>query len=164
MKLCNRCQVIKPLSEFYDNGRGKGKPKSYCKECHKAKMREKYWTHKGKGGQERREYQRKMGRQSYHRNREANLRRVADYRQKNPEKLRAHWAAAWAQQKGILTSPGVCSHCGSPGPLEKHHPDYSRPLEVIWLCTPCHRLLHLGKEPINIQEVSDGQESHSEIG
>ena len=31
--------------------------------------------------------------------------------------------------------------CGSYD-VEKHHPDYSKPLEVIWLCRPCHLALH----------------------
>jgi hypothetical protein len=28
---------------------------------------------------------------------------------------------------------------------EAHHTDYSRPLDVVWLCKHCHRLLHNGK-------------------
>jgi hypothetical protein len=30
--------------------------------------------------------------------------------------------------------------CGKKG--EAHHPDYSKPLEVIWLCRPHHSELH----------------------
>lgn len=31
--------------------------------------------------------------------------------------------------------------CGSSN-VEMHHPDYSRPLAVIWMCRPCHMAEH----------------------
>lgn len=31
----------------------------------------------------------------------------------------------------------VCCECGA-HEAEMHHEDYSKPLEVIWLCRPCH--------------------------
>lgn len=37
-----------------------------------------------------------------------------------------------------------CS-CGNPDP-EMHHEDYSKPLEVTWLCRPCHLLEHYGPD------------------
>jgi hypothetical protein len=46
-----------------------------------------------------------------------------------------------------------CDICGeSDGRLERHHPDYSKPLEVLTLCKICHEALHItlreeGKEP-----------------
>jgi hypothetical protein len=38
----------------------------------------------------------------------------------------------------------VRSDCVSCGSVESqmHHPDYSRPLHVVWLCRPCHLALH----------------------
>ena len=33
--------------------------------------------------------------------------------------------------------------CGSNKNIQGHHPDYDKPLDVIWLCPPCHRLEHL---------------------
>jgi hypothetical protein len=37
-----------------------------------------------------------------------------------------------------------CRHCGE-SKTERHHPDYARPLYVIWLCRPCHLTLHANK-------------------
>jgi hypothetical protein len=37
---------------------------------------------------------------------------------------------------------GKCEHCGSAKRLNMHHPDYSKPLEVITLCVPCHEKVH----------------------
>lgn len=44
-----------------------------------------------------------------------------------------------AVKTGKVTKPTHCEDCKTePKRLEGHHEDYSKPLEVIWLCTPCH--------------------------
>ena len=55
----------------------------------------------------------------------------AAWRKRNREKSRAHYAVGNALRKGILVNPGVCSQCGVEGRIEAHHPDYSKPLEVV---------------------------------
>lgn len=35
----------------------------------------------------------------------------------------------------------ACGECGAKR-AEAHHPDYSKPLEVVWLCKPCHTTEH----------------------
>ena len=45
------------------------------------------------------------------------------------------------QKRGKITKQ-PCSLCGSTYRLEKHHPDYNKPLEVIWLCRKDHVELH----------------------
>ena len=44
-------------------------------------------------------------------------------------------------RRGIKVRPDKCN-CGNLRP-EAHHPDYSKPLEVMWLCKRCHTDLHL---------------------
>ena len=39
-----------------------------------------------------------------------------------------------------------CQQCGVANNLVRHHPDYSKPLEVVTLCHSCHRNLHLGSK------------------
>ena len=56
---------------------------------------------------------------------------------------KAH-AAVWkAITAGELVKPDVCEACGLPpagkGKIHAHHADYSKPLEVEWLCPKCHR-------------------------
>jgi hypothetical protein len=43
--------------------------------------------------------------------------------------------------KGFVKPP--CQHCGEiVNPRERHHPDYQREDDVIWLCRSCHKKLH----------------------
>lgn len=51
---------------------------------------------------------------------------------------RAH--ANVAQQRGQI-KPKPCTECGAKK-AEKHHVDYTKPLEVVWMCRPCHLALH----------------------
>lgn len=46
---------------------------------------------------------------------------------------------------GRMIKPDRCSKCGkqcSRRQLQAHHTDYSKPLEVTWLCTRCHGEAH----------------------
>jgi len=56
----------------------------------------------------------------------------------NPEKVAAHNAVRQALKDGILVRPITCEKCGSGGRICSHHEDYSKPLEVDWLCYKCH--------------------------
>lgn len=49
--------------------------------------------------------------------------------------------AALAQQHGFLVAE-PCQRCGKDN-AEKHHEDYEKPLEVVWLCRRCHAHVHM---------------------
>ena len=40
-----------------------------------------------------------------------------------------------------LIRPDQCQWCGGLSP-EAHHPDYAKPLVILWLCRQCHGLQH----------------------
>lgn len=52
-----------------------------------------------------------------------------------------------AIRDGVLVRPEFCQKCGcTPGrdsagrlKIQAHHPDYTRPLAIEWLCCQCHR-------------------------
>jgi hypothetical protein len=102
-----------------------------CKDCTIADVKRNYqatWkdrqAYEKRRSQEpkRREYQRRVSR---------------EYRLRNPEKYKAHGLVTRAILQGKLTRE-PCSVCGSPK-SQAHHADYSKPLEVEWLCFRCHR-------------------------
>lgn len=61
----------------------------------------------------------------------------------DPRKNRARAAVARAVEAEILKRE-PCENCGAE-PTEAHHPDYARPLDVQWLCQPCHADEHRRK-------------------
>ena len=65
-------------------------------------------------------------------------------RQKYPEKYKARTKVGNDLRLGKLKRPDSCSVCGSSAKLEAHHTDYSKPLELVWTCTPCHKKIHFG--------------------
>lgn len=50
----------------------------------------------------------------------------------------ARYAAALAEQLGLITRPKVCSWCRRRQRLQRHHWDYNEPLNVTFLCADCH--------------------------
>jgi len=59
--------------------------------------------------------------------------------EKHPERRRASVAVGNAVRDGRL-KPTPCWACGEKA--EAHHPDYSRPLDVVWLCDTHHKQAH----------------------
>jgi excisionase family DNA binding protein len=47
-------------------------------------------------------------------------------------------AVADALSAGTLTRPSCCERCQSEEPLAAHHENYTKPLDVVWLCPSCH--------------------------
>jgi len=59
------------------------------------------------------------------------------YKCRHPKKVKATLAARY------VSIGDSCINCGSIKHLEKHHPNYSKPLEIITLCKKCHVKHHL---------------------
>lgn len=56
--------------------------------------------------------------------------------------LKANQRLNYELSKGRVSRPNHCERCGGAGPLDGHHEDYSRPLDVNWLCRRCHAARH----------------------
>lgn len=70
--------------------------------------------------------------------------RGTDWEKKNPEKRSAHDRAMYAVKTGKLVRPSSCEKCCVVCKPHAHHEDYSKPLDVVWLCAKCHFYLHHG--------------------
>lgn len=67
-----------------------------------------------------------------------------DYRKENFEKCSAHDKVKYAKKMGYLMQPKRCCGCKKENELlHAHHADYSRPLDVVWLCPDCHNTAHM---------------------
>lgn len=66
---------------------------------------------------------------------------------------RARWAVHNAVVRGELERPDACEQCGHVGrstrDIHGHHDDYSKPLDVRWLCSSCHKRHHLALRHAN---------------
>jgi DNA invertase Pin-like site-specific DNA recombinase len=43
---------------------------------------------------------------------------------------------------GELVRPSFCSVCSKECLVDGHHPDYDKPLDVVWVCKRCHAEIH----------------------
>jgi C-5 cytosine-specific DNA methylase len=72
---------------------------------------------------------------------------------------RAHDITEYAIATGKLIRPDVCEACGGIGqpykdgraPIQAHHCDYNKPLDVMWLCKGCHHDWHRRFRPIPVE-------------
>lgn len=132
VKTCFKCHAEKPIGEFYDHPQMADKHLNKCKDCAKRDMQIHRLTHPHV--QER---DRIRGRSEAH--------RLYQERHLARNKDRYHVSAMAAQktrravQKGLLVKADVCEQCGADEFLEGAHHDYTKPLEVRWLCRRCHR-------------------------
>lgn len=73
-------------------------------------------------------------------------RRSLEYYYRHKDRVRCRQKTKQAIQKGILTKPPFCENYDNSescsDKIVAHHPDYSKPLKVKWLCEKCHNELH----------------------
>ena len=90
----------------------------------------------------------------------------ARYYAKNKHKFRAHDAVKRAIKRGDLV-PLPCCVCGTSENVHAHHDDYSRLLDVVWLCHVHHKERHRTVvlpeelEQCSNSHCSQSQSSHS---
>lgn len=72
---------------------------------------------------------------------------------KNPLIRKVGSAVNAAIRNGTLTRR-PCRDCGALK-VQAHHEDYSKPLDVIWLCQKCHKAVHMAKSEQRLTNQSE---------
>ena len=144
MHECKGCRTQKPRTEFYSSN------KSRCKECVKKSVR----TNRNEKADYYREYDRQrfqddprvLQRHIRYQATDAGKLSMAKAKQKwlkqNPVRRAAHIILGNAVRDKRIKKPTQCSRCDGGGRIHGHHEDYAKPLDVIWLCSKCHRKAH----------------------
>lgn len=139
---CTKCVGVFPPEGFYA-GRNRNGLMSQCRKCHTRQTN----AARERNPDKRRAYARQWVKKDLAAHPEKYARRERE-RRHNPatrqralarKKLTTHVA------RGKLIKPDTCSQCGGDGdgrPIHGHHADYSKPLDVEWLCFRCHAMRH----------------------
>lgn len=130
MKTCFKCKETKPLYSFYTHKKMADGHINKCKKCTKKDVQ----IHREKNIEKIRECDRNRG----SRTTSAYLK---EYRKKYKRKQIAHRKVAYRKSTGDL-KPQPCEVCGATEKINAHHDDYSKPLQVRWLCSVHHKLWH----------------------
>ena len=138
MKTCSCCKAGKQTSEFYASKKASDGLKSQCKPCHI----------EGNIRTRNQDTKRDTNRIHMHSARikqpdkfRAREREASKVRPKN-EKTKARDLLNGAVRSGQILRPAACSSCGLDRKVTAHHADYSKPLDVQWLCYECHGKEH----------------------
>ena len=133
-KICKECSQRKPIDGFYAMPSNRDGLMGRCKKCWSAAVKLRRQTNPDV--------------QAYDRMRAKRPERVAAtaantkrWRQEHPEAYRAQNTVNNALRDGKIKKEPCCV-CSSTENLHAHHSDYSKPLEVKWLCAGCHHRIH----------------------
>ena len=141
MKRCFKCKRKKPLDKFYWHPEMKDKHLGKCKLCARKDAKKRYYKKRKQILEyEKRRTQTKERREQLRRyKRKSNL--------KFPGKRRARMkVASHLKNKRLIKQD--CETCGDKE-TEAHHPDYRKPLDVIWLCKKHHLQQHINYKENN---------------
>lgn len=154
MKQCKTCETEKELSEFYVHKRMADGHLNICKEC----VKQRIAKHRAENIDRIREYDKKRGnlehrvlaRKQYSKTDAGKLakqRGMRKYNKQHPLRYASHIIIGNAVRDGLLHKPNTCSECESTKNIEGHHDDYTKPMDVRWLCEKCHKQWHRLHKP-----------------
>lgn len=133
-KRCSACKELKSLDDFGQNRSTKDGKNHRCRPCARKLRGSDPVGHAEANYRYRQRYP------------ERAREKARRYRERNRDKIRARDRLNYAVKSGAMIRPDACEDCGvTDRPIEAHHRDYSKPLEVRWLCDRCHLVEH-GKE------------------
>ena len=155
MKTCLLCSSEKETSEFGKDSSTSDGISRYCMSCNRLKGRRYRESNKASVRTKNKKYREShkdeakvlFDNWSKH-NKDKIYASSLRSRAKYPERDKARRALRRAVASGKVAKLFYCEECCSDKNIEGHHEDYSKPLEVKWLCRKCHRSLHLVAENV----------------
>ncbi len=151
-KTCPHCGKTKPLDGFHKNRSTLDGHQAWCKPCMNTDTNDRnkrLWRTDPVFRERVRATNRKHS--SASEVAKANRRKaVAKYKRDNRDKVRAGEQVLYAIKLGLLVRATNCEACGKDSEpfsngvsdIQAHHDDYSKPLDVEWLCILCHNKRH----------------------
>lgn len=143
-KKCGKCKHWKALDTFHKERASRDGLGYWCRECQRRYQRRYRATEAGKAAM-RRYRSTEPAKAAIRRYEASEVGKVAGkarkrrYRENNKEKIACRNALNNAIIAGKIIRPKICSACNQPnGIITSHHPDYDKPYDVVWLCSPCH--------------------------
>ena len=133
-KECFKCKTVKPIEGFYKHSKMLDGHVNKCKECNKNDVT----ANRNKNLERVREYDRARGKKPERIKLVTEITRA--WRAEDARRSVAHSRVSRAIRNGTLARQ-PCVKCGEVKSLA-HHEDYDKPLEVMWLCQPCHKQRH----------------------
>ena len=134
MKLCIECGAEKPFADFYAHPYTADGTMGVCKSCHKARMKRRRLANPKVQEYDRLRYQQPKRKQTQRK-------RCDEWNAEHPLAYKAHYLVHNAIRDGRLIKQ-PCTICGATENVHGHHRDYSKPLDVTWLCVRCHQRIH----------------------
>ena len=155
MKICKECNKEKEISEFYVHKQMKDGHLNKCKKCVQNKIHE----YRLNNLNALREYDKKRNslphrvkaRKEYSKTKQGKIARkkaALNYKNNHPFRYVAHQLISNAIKNGKLIKQNYCSECNSTLKIEAHHDDYTKPMDIRWLCELCHIRWHRHNKPI----------------
>lgn len=130
MKTCFKCKVKKPLTEFYKHREMADGHLGKCKPCARG-----YATkHRGENIDAIR-----ANDKIRHKGRNPSA-YIKEWRRRFPNKYKAEYTIGNAIRAGLIERQ-PCEICGAEK-SHAHHDDYSKPMQVRWLCAVHHKEWH----------------------
>ena len=149
MKTCFKCGRELPVEQFYKHPRMADGRLNKCKKC----TQKDVMVNRIKREKHYRDYERKRALtpkrkklvKAYAKENPAIVNAAKRrWAEKNKFKRSAETAVTNAVRDGKLEKK-PCLICGSTTRIHGHHEDYTKPLDVIWLCPKHHSILHYAK-------------------
>lgn len=148
MKTCFKCNIAKPLEDFYKHPRMEDGRLGKCKECTKRSVRENraaklsyYQEYDRQRSSLEHRLRARLAYDKTARGAEAHRKATDSWDARNPLKKGAQTMLGNAVRDGKVKKL-PCEVCGRTDRIHGHHDDYAKPLEVRWLCATHHAAHH----------------------